>query len=59
MVLEGGYDLAALEASLVAALEGLIGLPADDATAAELQAGSRHALELDRALEAARGFWHL
>jgi len=57
-VLEGGYDLDALEQSLGAALAGLLVAqpappslsPATDAT---------HAVELDHALASARAFWHL
>jgi acetoin utilization deacetylase AcuC-like enzyme len=58
MVLEGGYDLEALEASLTAALEALLGTEPPPPPGS-LRAASPHALELDRALESARTFWHL
>jgi len=57
MVLEGGYDLDALEASLVSALEALTG----DATAGarEGAVAGRHAEELARVTAAAGPFFHL
>jgi acetoin utilization deacetylase AcuC-like enzyme len=58
MVLEGGYDLDALEASLTASLEALLA-PTPAPPSAALHTDTRHGLELDRALAAARGFWHL
>jgi acetoin utilization deacetylase AcuC-like enzyme len=58
MVLEGGYDLDALEASLGAALEALLAVESPP-PAGSLRPGSRHDLELDRALEGARASWHL
>jgi acetoin utilization deacetylase AcuC-like enzyme len=58
MVLEGGYDLDALETSLQAALEGLL-LARPAPASASPRSDSTHALELDRALGAARAFWHL
>jgi acetoin utilization deacetylase AcuC-like enzyme len=58
MVLEGGYDLEALEQSLHAALTGLLrGGPAPASIPAPPDA--THAGELDRALASARAFWHL
>jgi acetoin utilization deacetylase AcuC-like enzyme len=58
MVLEGGYDLGALEASLTASLEALAGvapastvpLPAPDPT---------HLAEVRLARQAASAFWRL
>jgi acetoin utilization deacetylase AcuC-like enzyme len=58
MVLEGGYDLAALEASLAAALDALVGAEPPPPPAS-LRAASPHASEVDRALALARAFWHL
>jgi acetoin utilization deacetylase AcuC-like enzyme len=58
MVLEGGYDLAALEASLTAALDALVGAEPPPPPAS-LKSASPHAAELDRALGAAGAFWHL
>jgi acetoin utilization deacetylase AcuC-like enzyme len=58
MVLEGGYDLEALEASLTAALEALVGTEPPPAPGS-LRAASPHAAEVDRALTGARSFWHL
>jgi acetoin utilization deacetylase AcuC-like enzyme len=58
MVLEGGYDLDALEASLTASLEALLGLTPPPPPGS-VRADTRHGLELDRALTAARRFWHL
>jgi len=57
MLLEGGYDLDALEASLAAALEGLL----DPAGAGEpfAEPDPTHAADLERARDAARPFWRL
>jgi len=57
MLLEGGYDLDALEASLAAALEGLLD-PADDGQRFAEPDPARLA-ELERARDAARPFWRL
>jgi len=57
MLLEGGYDLEALEASLVAALEGLLD-PVDDG-ACFAEPDPAHAADLERARDAARPFWRL
>jgi acetoin utilization deacetylase AcuC-like enzyme len=58
MVLEGGYDLDALEASLTGSLEALLGVDPPPPPGS-LRPNSPHAVELDRALAAARSFWHL
>jgi acetoin utilization deacetylase AcuC-like enzyme len=58
MVLEGGYDLDALESSLHAALAGLLGL-APAPTSGSPRRDSPHEHELERALGSARAFWHL
>ncbi len=58
MVLEGGYDLDALQASLTASLDALLG-GSPPPPPGSLRADTRHGLELDRALTGARGFWHL
>lgn len=58
MLLEGGYDLDALETSLRAALAGLL-LPEPAAESVSPRSDSTHASELDRALASARAFWHL
>jgi acetoin utilization deacetylase AcuC-like enzyme len=58
MVLEGGYDLDALETSLTASLEALLGGTAPPPPSS-LRAETRHGLELDRALAGARRAWHL
>lgn len=58
MLLEGGYDLAALEASLAAALGAWLDPPQADPSPT-LDPGPRHAAELDRALVAASAHWHL
>jgi acetoin utilization deacetylase AcuC-like enzyme len=58
MVLEGGYDLEALEQSLRAALSGLlVAHPAPPSVSPA--SDSTHAVELDHALASARAFWHL
>jgi acetoin utilization deacetylase AcuC-like enzyme len=58
MLLEGGYDLGALEASLAAALGAWLE-PAPSPPPPRLEPGPRHAAELDRALSAASAHWHL
>jgi acetoin utilization deacetylase AcuC-like enzyme len=58
MLLEGGYDLGALEASLAAALESWL-VPEQPAPSPPILPGSRHAAELERALSAASAHWHL
>jgi acetoin utilization deacetylase AcuC-like enzyme len=58
MVLEGGYDLEALEASLASALDALLD-PGQPIPAPARAPGTRHATELDRALSAASAHWHL
>jgi acetoin utilization deacetylase AcuC-like enzyme len=58
MVLEGGYDLDALEASLVASLGAL----AEDEVRAgtpSIEPDPRHALEITRAAQVAEPFFHL
>jgi acetoin utilization deacetylase AcuC-like enzyme len=58
MVLEGGYDLRAIESSLLASLEPLAGIPA--AEPATLAPGSpAHLAEVALAREAASRFWRL
>jgi acetoin utilization deacetylase AcuC-like enzyme len=57
MVLEGGYDLEALEASLVRALEALTGTATADAPASLVDA--RHAEEIGRVTAAAGPYFHL
>jgi acetoin utilization deacetylase AcuC-like enzyme len=58
MVLEGGYDLGALEASLVASLEALAGIPAGEGAA--LAPGSpTHLAEVKLARQVAGAFWRL
>ena len=57
MLLEGGYDLAALEASLAAALGAL--LEPSGAEAPGPPVAPRHEVELARAVATARQFWHL
>ncbi len=64
MLLEGGYDLAALEASLAAALRAMLepgDLPRSPASGSSpaRSPSPRHAAELDRALAAASTYWHL
>ncbi len=69
-VLEGGYDLGALESSLVATLEALVGLAperefsaalagAESTTKTAQSVSERHSLELERARRAAAEFWRL
>jgi acetoin utilization deacetylase AcuC-like enzyme len=69
-LLEGGYDLDALESSLTAALEALVGLAPEREVSAPTDAtksttspahtvSERHSRELDRALRAAAEFWRL
>jgi acetoin utilization deacetylase AcuC-like enzyme len=58
MVLEGGYDLDALETSLVASLEALAGFGPAAATAFEAPAPG-HLAEVKLAREAASAFWRL
>jgi len=58
MLLEGGYDLAALEASLEASLEALVGgTPSAPQAAAAPE--ERHLAELDRAEQTTRGTFRL
>jgi acetoin utilization deacetylase AcuC-like enzyme len=68
MLLEGGYDLAALEASLASALGAMLELgnpppppPSGSSPGSGPASGlsPRHAAELDRALTAASAHWHL
>lgn len=62
MLLEGGYDLEALEASLVAALESLVAerTPASPAPVAQQgRLSPTHEAELEAALVAAKAFWPL
>jgi acetoin utilization deacetylase AcuC-like enzyme len=58
MLLEGGYDLEALEASLASALDALLD-PQQPIVTPGRAPGARHATELDRALTAASAHWHL
>jgi acetoin utilization deacetylase AcuC-like enzyme len=69
-LLEGGYDLGALESSLAAALEALVGLAPEreisipnDATKSTTSplhtVSERHSREIARALGAAAEFWRL
>jgi acetoin utilization deacetylase AcuC-like enzyme len=69
-LLEGGYDLGALESSLAAALEALVGLAPEreftapggatkSTTKTPTSVSERHSLELDRARRAAAEFWRL
>ena len=69
-LLEGGYDLGALESSMTAALEALVGLAPEREISAPSGAtksttspvhtvSERHSRELDRALRAAAEFWRL
>jgi acetoin utilization deacetylase AcuC-like enzyme len=53
--LEGGYDLAALEASLVGTLEGLLGVPAARAARGALDPSHATEIEQVRAVVAAAG----
>jgi acetoin utilization deacetylase AcuC-like enzyme len=57
MLLEGGYDLAALEASLATALGAL--LEPDPPGPAGSSLTPRYEAELERARDAASQFWHL
>lgn len=57
IVLEGGYDLAALAASVKATLEALE--PTGDMPVPSGVPSERHAAELDRALRQQREFWPL
>jgi acetoin utilization deacetylase AcuC-like enzyme len=60
MVLEGGYDLAALEASLVASLEALAGVEPGPTPAEPLPAPDpTHLAEVRLARQAASAFWRL
>jgi acetoin utilization deacetylase AcuC-like enzyme len=59
MVLEGGYDLAALEASLAASLEALVGGATRVAPLAEPATDARHLQEVDRAEHMARAHFRL
>ena len=54
MLLEGGYDLAALEASLAASLDALVGGTTPAQPAAEPPTDGRHLAELERAERMAR-----
>jgi acetoin utilization deacetylase AcuC-like enzyme len=69
-LLEGGYDLDALESSMTAALEALVGLAPErersdaspvtkSTTIPSHTVSERHSRELDRALRAAAEFWRL
>jgi acetoin utilization deacetylase AcuC-like enzyme len=58
MLLEGGYDLDALEASLGAAIEGLVD-PTTPTAEPFSDPGPAHAADLRRAEEAAGRFWPL
>ncbi|HWP08150.1 MAG TPA: histone deacetylase [Polyangiaceae bacterium] len=57
MVLEGGYDLEALEASLVRTLQSLSGIAAADGPTGAV--AGRHAEELARVEAAVRPYFHL
>jgi acetoin utilization deacetylase AcuC-like enzyme len=58
MVLEGGYDLAALEASLASALDALTD-ESSASTAPAAEPAARHAEEIQRAAAAAGAFFRL
>ncbi len=58
LVLEGGYDLAALEASLGASLGALLGEPSEAALGFDAPSPT-HEAELERAALAASSFWRL
>lgn len=60
LILEGGYDLEGLESSLLAALRATVepvSAPEPDADAAPLSVRQAH--EIERATQAAAGFWKL
>jgi acetoin utilization deacetylase AcuC-like enzyme len=61
MFLEGGYDLDALETSLVASLEGMMGeaSPTGESGGGPAAPSGPHAADLERARLAARPFWRL
>ncbi|HEY3498903.1 MAG TPA: histone deacetylase [Polyangiaceae bacterium] len=59
MLLEGGYDLEALEASLVAALESLVGAPAAGGPGPAQHISPVHEAEIGAAFRAATAFWPL
>jgi acetoin utilization deacetylase AcuC-like enzyme len=61
-LLEGGYDLRALQASLTATLEVLAGLPTSadsELTTPSNPVSGRHTAELERARSVAAEFWRL
>jgi acetoin utilization deacetylase AcuC-like enzyme len=59
MLLEGGYDLAALEASLTASLDALVGAATRGAPQAEQATDARHLQEVARAEQMARAHFRL